>query len=106
MHSSRGVPNKRQFILESIRDKIRRENIYTLANIYEYDEPTLDSFIAQNTNNKYENLADKRYITLLILYQANLLNNKDTLLISKYLDHIRLFIYESNNVEELRSKLL
>jgi hypothetical protein len=73
--------------------------------IFKYFPSDLDAFIAQFTNQVYEDLADKRYMTMYYLYENNYLDRETENLLSSNSDKFRQALKFSNTIQELRNNL-
>ena len=78
---------------------------YTLDFIFQYSPSELDTFISQFTDVKYENLYDKRYMTMYYLYENNMLDKETEGLLGGNSDKFRQALEVSNTAQELRNKL-
>jgi hypothetical protein len=79
---------------------------YTLNFIFKYFPSDLDAFIAQYTNEKYENIADKRYMTMYYLYENNFLDKETENLLGGNSDKFQKALQVSNTAQELRNNML
>jgi len=76
---------------------------YTFNDVFKYTNEDMDNFISQYTNQNYENINDRRYMTIYYLYENNMLNNEDEKLVthSNFLQILK----QSNTAAKLRQKL-
>jgi hypothetical protein len=95
----------RETIWENIKESIDGEK-YTLDFIFKYSAAELDAFIAQFTNQKYENLYDKRYMAMYYLHENDMLDYETKILLSDNGDKFRKALEISNTAQELRDNLL
>jgi len=78
---------------------------YSLDFIFNYTEYDLDTFIAQFTKTRYENIYDKRYMSIYYLYNNDMLDKETETLISNNTEKFKEALQTSNNVQELITKL-
>jgi exonuclease V gamma subunit len=90
---------------EDIKESIDGEK-YTLDIIFKYSAAELDSFIAQFTNQKYENLYDKRYMTMYYLHENDMLDYETKILLNDNGNKFREALEISNTAQELRKNLV
>ena len=77
---------------------------YTFKNIFDYTNKQLDDFISNNTDIKYETLADKRYMTIYFLYNRDLLSKKDIPYL--FLPNFKSVMERATNVNELITQFI
>jgi len=82
------------------------EHKFTLDNVFEYSSSDLDTFIAQYTVEKYEELYTKRYMVIYYLYQNNLLDKETEDLLVNNSERFRQVLETSNSSQVLRNNLI
>ena len=79
---------------------------YTLDNIFQYTPQELDNFISDYTTDYYENLYDKRYMTMYYLYKNGLLDKKTENLFVGNSERFKKALKVSNNAQEVKNNLV
>jgi hypothetical protein len=82
------------------------EHKFTLDNVFEYSPSDLDTFIAQYTVEKYEELYTKRYMVIYYLYQNNYLDQETEALVDNNKDRFLEVLKYSHSALDFKNNLL
>jgi hypothetical protein len=78
---------------------------YSLEIIFDYSDSELDNFIKQFTTTQYENIYDKRYMTIYYLNENNLLDDEIITLLTNNNEKFIETLKTSNTAQEFRVKI-